>query len=751
MDRPSVAPPTTVALALTADRSTDPQVTGRKAATLAQLLRSGFPCADGMVIPAWIHQQFQEHAQKGLDDRQPQEHLERALAEITDVYGSDLLAVRSSGALEDASEASCAGLYTSVLDVTGAAALRAAVLKCWASAGNGALSQHRGLTGAPPMAVLVQRMLQPDAAGAAFATDPNGRDRMAVSVSAVRGRADRLMQGETVADEWRVVASVATCVRHSHDAITPAQAAAIADLTRRVSTRLSCRAEVEWALLDGRITLLQARPMTALDEQMIAWPTPPRGEWRRDIRLGEWMPEPVTPLFATWLLPMVDLRFRRAQWQRSGVLVPTPSYRIINGWYYHSPLGARRSSALLEGMLAHPGFACSMLAARHWPSVTNRIVVAEETAALEKYTRSRRALLATVTEGFEALSEHAVVDFVNRVIELTGEYIWPMLLVGGTAWRAEQALARYYRKTFFPGLHEPYHGLLVSHGQADGAAPHAVSTLDWHRPTLGEITDATRLEPRPAVDTDTADRLKKLCLSVLSRRKVDPAAFNRLLTLALDTARLRRRYTQSFTEPWPVLRRALHRLGAALEEKGVLDCPEHVHFLTYEELRAALAQSAPSPSQELIARRTSTWARQRALRPPPALGTVACLLPLLLGRPAAETGGHVPDGVLEGIGVSPGRATGRARLVDHPARADVEAGDILVVRSLVPALAPVIARAGAVAADLGSVATHMSVIAREYGVPAVVALHSVTQIVRDGDLITVDGTNGRVQLGGPVP
>lgn len=748
MDRPSDARPTTVAL--TDDRATDTRVSGRKAAMLAQLLRSGFPCADGMVIPAWIHQHFQGRGQTGSADGETSAHLERALDEITDVHHSDLLAVRSSSTVEDTNDASCAGLFTSVLDVRGATALRAAVLKCWGSAENVSLPQRERVTEAPLMAVLVQRMLEPDAAGAAFATDPKDGDTTAVSVSAVRGRADRLMQGETAADEWTVTISAATCVRNSYDAITPDQAVAIAELTRQVSAHLSCRAEVEWALLDGRITLLQARPTAAVDEHAVAWPTPPRGEWRRDIRLGEWLPEPVTPLFATWFLPTVDLRFRRAQWQRSGVLVPKPSYRLLHGWYYHSPLGDRRSSALLEGMLAHPGFACAMLVSRHRPSITNRIVVAKQTAALENHRLSCRALLGTVTAGFATMPERVVVDFVNRVIALVGDCLWPMFLVGGTAWRAEEALASYYEKAILPELDEPYHGLLVDREQAQAVAPHAVSTLDWYRPTLGEVADGSGPQPRPVVSDDDADRLKELCLAVLSRRRTNPATFNRLLTLARDTARLRRRYTGNLTEPWPALRQALLRLGTVLKERGVVDCPEHVHFLTYQELRTALSQVSPARRQELIAHRTSTWARQRALRPPLSLGTAAYLLPLLLGRPVVKTDGRISPDVLEGIGVSPGRATGRARLVDHPAGAEVAAGDILVVRSLVPALAPLIARAGAVAADVGSVAAHMSVIAREYGVPAVVALHSVTQAVQDGDVITVDGTTGRVHRRGPV-
>jgi pyruvate,water dikinase len=225
---------------------------------------------------------------------------------------------------------------------------------------------------------------------------------------------------------------------------------------------------------------------------------------------------------------------------------------------------------------------------------------------------------------------------------------------------------------------------------------------------------------------------------------VGTARFNRLLTLTRDSARRRRRYTANLTRPWPILRQALHRLGVALEDRGVIDRPEQVYFLTHEELRDALSEPPSTRRRRLVSERMREWKLQCALRPPLALGTAACLLPLLLTRPTVEARGQSSDGVLCGIGVSPGRVTGRARLVDHLARAEVTVDDVLVVRSFVPALAPLIRDAGAVAADLGSVAAHMSVIAREYGVPAVVGLHSVTDTVRDGDLITVDGTTGRV-------
>jgi pyruvate,water dikinase len=702
-----------------------------------------------VVIPAHIYQYAQAQTGTGFGEGDIDPQLARALAEIMNRHHSDQLAVRSSGVVEDTAESSYAGLYTTVLDVLGMDSLRTAVLRCWESAANVAFYHGEGAAEVPPVAVLVQRLLEPDAAGAAFALDPMGGGGV-VSISAVRGRADKLMQGETGADEWTVTSGAATRVRNSYDAITHDQAVAIAELTRRISAHLSYPAEVEWALLDGEITVLQARPMTAVADRAVTWPVPTRGEWRRDIRLGEWLPEPVTPLFASWFLPAIDRRFRRAQWRRSGVLVPAPSYRLINGWYYHSPLGDRRSSVLLRGMLTHPGFACAMLAGRRWPWITNRVVVEKEIAILESHwSRSYDALVATfVATGFDTVPEQEVLSFVDRMIELVSDYIWPMILIGGAAWRAEYALARYYRRNILPYLNLPYHGLLVDQHPVDVVAPHAVSTLDWYRPTLGEMLTGSDPQPRLTSRTDETDGLEHRCLSILSQRNRGTARFHRLLTLTRDSARLRRQYTANLTRPWPILRQALHRLGTALESRGVIDRPEQLHFLTDQEVRDALSDRSPIRRQNLVADRTREWKHQCALRPPLTLGTAACLLPLLLTRPETESDLPSSDGVLRGIGVSPGRVTGRAHLVDHLARAEVAAGDVLVVRSFVPALAPLIRNAAAVVADQGSVAAHMSVIAREYGIPAVVGLHSVTDTVRAGDLITVDGTTGRVYPGG---
>jgi phosphoenolpyruvate synthase/pyruvate phosphate dikinase len=100
-----------------------------------------------------------------------------------------------------------------------------------------------------------------------------------------------------------------------------------------------------------------------------------------------------------------------------------------------------------------------------------------------------------------------------------------------------------------------------------------------------------------------------------------------------------------------------------------------------------------------------------------------------------------------GMPASAGRATGKVRLVRSPADFDrLVAGEVLVAPTTAPAWTPLFARAVAIVTDGGSIAAHASLVAREYGIPAVVATGDATQRLHDGQLVAVDGTLGRVDL-----
>lgn len=106
----------------------------------------------------------------------------------------------------------------------------------------------------------------------------------------------------------------------------------------------------------------------------------------------------------------------------------------------------------------------------------------------------------------------------------------------------------------------------------------------------------------------------------------------------------------------------------------------------------------------------------------------------------------VPDGALTGMPVSAGVVEGRARVVDDMAKADLEPGDILVTAYTDPSRTPLVVSIGGLVTEVGGLMTHGAVVAREYGVPAVVGVQHATGTIRDGSLIRVNGTDGYVEI-----
>ncbi|GAA3411618.1 PEP-utilizing enzyme [Streptosporangium vulgare] len=106
----------------------------------------------------------------------------------------------------------------------------------------------------------------------------------------------------------------------------------------------------------------------------------------------------------------------------------------------------------------------------------------------------------------------------------------------------------------------------------------------------------------------------------------------------------------------------------------------------------------------------------------------------------------VPPGALIGLPVSAGTVEGRARVVTDMARADLEAGDILVTAYTDPSWTPLFVTVAGLVTEVGGLMTHGAVIAREYGLPAVVGVERATRLIRDGQRIRVHGTGGYVQI-----
>ncbi|MBI4494805.1 MAG: hypothetical protein HY690_18675 [Chloroflexi bacterium] len=178
---------------------------------------------------------------------------------------------------------------------------------------------------------------------------------------------------------------------------------------------------------------------------------------------------------------------------------------------------------------------------------------------------------------------------------------------------------------------------------------------------------------------------------------------------------------------FPVIRRLALELGRRLVERGVLEAAEAIFFLQIEELR----QLGPT-----AAVREKVQRRQQARHA--AEGRYTTVPAELLGQTAAS-------GEVRGVPVSPGQAMGRVRIILSEREFwKLQQGEVLVARYTNPTWTPLFAVAGAVVVDAGGTASHAAIVAREYGIPAVMGTGNATARLREGQRVLVDGGNGRV-------
>jgi phosphohistidine swiveling domain-containing protein len=273
--------------------------------------------------------------------------------------------------------------------------------------------------------------------------------------------------------------------------------------------------------------------------------------------------------------------------------------------------------------------------------------------------------------------------------------------------------------------------------------PHAVQSIDWYFPTLGQhYTQATAPERRARLvaQRETAEAA---CRQALANRPALRARFDMLLEVAQRYATIREEQARWFTLGWPLLRRAVQRLGEGVQADGAIERAEDVFFLTRTEL-----EQPAGDLRDVVQHRRNEWGRQRRLVAPLELGQAPRLLKALLSSATPVV--HRTDvsrDLLLGQGASPGRATGRVRIVTSVQDFDAfEQGEVLVARATAPAWTPLFERAAAVVTDGGTLAAHASLVAREYGIPAVVGTGDATRRLSTGQVVTVDGSTGTVDV-----
>jgi pyruvate,water dikinase len=230
-------------------------------------------------------------------------------------------------------------------------------------------------------------------------------------------------------------------------------------------------------------------------------------------------------------------------------------------------------------------------------------------------------------------------------------------------------------------------------------------------------------------------------LAELVRRVGGPASFRgRLLGFALDRARrlvgLRESPKFLLVLQLALLRTQLDRVGEALVRRGALEAADDLYFLDFAQARAGLSGT---DLREVAAANRATYETELGRRHIPRILLSDGTEPEATLQPA-----EAPEGALRGSPASAGTVTATARVVLDPVGAHLEPGEILVAPSTDPGWTPLFLTAGGLVMEMGGSNSHGAVVAREYGIPAVVGLAGATQKIHTGDLITVDGAAGLV-------
>ena len=268
---------------------------------------------------------------------------------------------------------------------------------------------------------------------------------------------------------------------------------------------------------------------------------------------------------------------------------------------------------------------------------------------------------------------------------------------------------------------------------------------------LGVLANYLRLDdPGQAPDLlfsraarDAESQMERLVAAAGERGRLRAALVRAALKRTRMFAGLRELPKYHIVEALAAVRRQLQAIGTGLAAAGSITAADDVFFLDLAEVREGLAGKQ---LHHVVTQRREAYAQELGRRRIPRVLLSDGTEPeaLQAGVPGAEAG---PAGLLTGTPASAGTVTAAARVILEPQGAHLEPGEILVAPSTDPGWTPLFLTAGGLVMEMGGPNSHGAVVAREYGIPAVVGVPDATTLIATGDSVTVDGAAGTVRPG----
>jgi rifampicin phosphotransferase len=757
----------------------------------------------------------------------------------------DAYAVRSSATAEDLPTASFAGQHDTYLNVSGKEAILKHLSKCWASLFTERAITYRLQNGFDHrkvhLAVVVQKMIFPQAAGILFTADPVTSNRKVLSIDASFGLGDALVSGRVNADVYQVrdgkiiakaiatknVAVVASPAggteeqgieteRQNRQTLTDGQILQLEHMGRKIEEYFGYPQDVEWCLVDDGIYIVQSRPITTL------FPIPHANDQEKHVYVSvghqQMMTDPLKPLG----LSLFQLTAPRPMHTAAGRLfvdvaqdLASPARRdaIVNALGKSDPLIKDALLTIVEREFIksltddgrNSGKGNQGTAHLHFQTLKDY-----DPQIVTELIASSQESIANLKRDIRAKSGPALFDFIREDIQEFRKSISDsqslgviMTAVNAASWINEKMLDWLGESNAADTLSRSVPNNITSEmglqllDVADVIRPHrdvlnylqqvgdsasldelarleggeesrdAISTfldkygmrcpgeIDITRPRwsekpamlvpliLGNIKNVEANGSHLKFEQGRREALNKE-QELVERLKQLPdgeqkaSETKRMISLVRNLSGYREYPKYGIVSRYFVYKQALLKEAERLVRAAVIRQLDDIYYLSFDELHDVVRTN--ELDYGIISRRRAEYKAFEKLTPPRVITSDG---EVVIGE---YKRGDLPAGAIAGLPVSSGVVEGRARVILNLGAAVLEDGDILVTSFTDPGWTPLFVSIKGLVTEVGGLMTHGAVIAREYGLPAVVGVENATRLIQDGQRIRVHGTEGYVEV-----
>jgi len=774
--------------------------------------------------------------------------IEEAITTYLSNFGeNDAFAIRSSATAEDLPTASFAGQQDTYLNITGKEAILKHISHCWGSLFTDRAVIYRIQNGfghrKVQLAVVVQQMVFPQAAGILFTADPATGNRKVLSIDAGFGLGEAMVSGLVNADNYKVrdggiidrkIPAKKLAIyalkdggtteqeiepgRQDMQTLTDGQILQLERLGRKIEKHFGCPQDIEWCLADGTVYIVQSRPITTL------FPVPGANVEENHVYISVGHQQMMTDAMKPLGLSLWQLTAARPMFKAGGRLFVDVTQQlassagrkmIIDVMGEHDPLIKDALIAITDRgdfIKALPGAPSEMGGIRSSAGKSAADILAQiendPTIVADLIERSE-ASVAALKQDIQTKSGPALFDFILEDLH-SRRNMFAVQNMGAVMAAVDAATWLNYNMKNWLGEKKAADTLSLSapNNITSDMGRELLDVADVIRPYpqiieyLQQVKDDSFLDELPRFDGGReardaicaylgkygmrcageiditrirwAERPGILVPMILSHIKsFEPGAGKRKFEQGLQEASKKERELLERLRQLPhgeqkaadtrqmisllrnfagyreypkynivnrsfVYKQALMKEAEKLVQANVIHEKEDVYYLTFEEFREAVRTN--QLDYQLIGKRKEEHKLFEKLNPPRVITSDG---EIISGKYQPE---NLPVGAIAGLAVSSGIIEGRARVILKMEDASLEDGDILVTTFTDPSWTPLFVSIKGLVTEVGGMMTHGAVIAREYGLPAVVGVENAVKLIKDGQRIRVNGTDGYVEI-----